>query len=191
MGLATGKGYRTFLYVNTFVIVLLGAAVAGGCVFLLFPANLGQDYHSSLAALQAIRKVLFWRVLAVYAVVSLIILLSIMVLHLLYSHRIAGPTYRIGCEAAKIAQGNLTCNFTLRRKDNLMDLRDYLNELGCRYRGRVEAIQDGLAAIETNVETISADKRRQGQPDVACRQALAEITAATKEIERHLLEIRT
>lgn len=144
MGLATKKIYRTSLYINTFIIVMLGAVVAGGCVFFLFPANLGQDYHSSLATVQAIRKVLFGRVLLVYAVFCLLILLSIAILHLLYSHRIAGPTYRIGVEASKIAQGVLACDFTLGNKDSLVDVKDLLNELSCRYRGRLDIIQAAL-----------------------------------------------
>lgn len=191
MGLSTEKKYRTLLYVNTFVIVVLGAVMAGGCIFLLFPANLGQDYHSSLATVQAIRKVLFWRVLLVYAVVFLFMLLSIVMLHLFYSHRIAGPTYRIAAEAAKIARGNLTCKFTLRSNDNLTDIKDLLNKLGCSYRERIDAMQDRLAVVETHAEAIAA-LNRQCQPDnAALRHPLAELTATLKEIEHDLLVIKT
>ena len=191
MGLSTEKKYRTLLYVNTFVIVVLGAVMAGGCIFLLFPANLGQDYHSSLATVQAIRKVLFWRVLLVYAVVFLFMLLSIVMLHLFYSHRIAGPTYRIAAEAAKIARGNLTCKFTLRSNDNLTDIKDLLNKLGCSYRERIDAMQDRLAVVETHAEAIAALNRQCQPDDAALRHPLAELTATLKEIEHDLLVIKT
>lgn len=190
MGLNTGKGYRTLLYVNTFAIVALGAVVAGWAVFLLFPVQLGQDYHSSLAAVQAIRKALFWKVAGIYMIISLLIFLSMVVLHLLYSHRIAGPTYRIGCEAAKIAQGNLTCNITLRRKDNLTDVKDFMNEVGCRYRARMAAIKDNLAAVEAKSEILSALVQQRNGGD-ALGPVMEELMRAVTEIERALAEIKT
>ena len=190
MGFTTRKNYRTFLYVNTLVIVLLGAVVAGGGVFILFPANLGQDYHSALAAVQAIRKVLLWKVAVIYTVISFLILLTIAVLHLIYSHRVAGPAYRIGCEAAKIAQGNLACDFNFRRNDNLTDMKDFLNDVGCRYRFRIIAIMDSLAIVETQSGTVSELIRR-GEGGVALRQAVEEITENVKNIEGSLWEIKT
>src|SRR5574341_1385594 len=105
MGLTTRKNYRLLLYVNTLVIVLLGAAVAGWGMFWLLPAGLGENYSSIMASVQGIRKVLFLKAVALYTVVSLFIVLGIIVLHLFYSHRIAGPASRMGREAAKIAQG--------------------------------------------------------------------------------------
>ena len=190
MGLTTQKHYRTLLYVNTLVIVVLGAAVAGWGVFALFPSHLGEGYHSSLATVQAIRKVLFWRTVVLYGVILLLMIVSMAVLHLLYSHRIAGPAYRIGREAEKIARGNLTCNVTLRRKDSLADIRESLNDAACRYRARVTAIQDSLAVIEEQTRAVH-DLIRRGGDAAALRQAAEEITNSVKNIERGLSGLRT
>lgn len=190
MELTTQRNYRLFLYVNTFIIVLLGTVIAGWGVFLLFPASLGQGYHSTLAAVQAIRKVLFWKVAIIYAIIFLFIVVSIVVLHLFYSHRIAGPAYRISLEAAKIAHGNLTGNITFRQKDNLTDIKDFLNDVVSQYRDRITSIKDYLTIIETESKIVS-DLIGKGKDGIALRKAAEEITNNVKNIECSLSEMKT
>jgi methyl-accepting chemotaxis protein len=190
MGLTTRENYRLFLFVNTFVIVLLGAAVAGWGVFWLFPAGLGEGYHNVQAQVRQIGNALFWRVVILYAVISLLITLAIVVLHLLYSHRIAGPAYRIGLETSRIAEGDLTGNIHFRRKDNLTDMADSLNEVAEKYRSRINDVKDCLAVIETQAKSAS-DLIQQGRDPVAFRQAAEAIASEVKRIERSLSEMRT
>jgi len=190
MGLTTRNNYRLFLYVNTFVIVLLGAAIAGGGVFWSFPAGLDEGYHNVQAQVREIEKVLLWRVVLLYGVISLFIIFAMVVLHLFYSHRIAGPAYRMGREAVRIAQGDLGGNIKFRQKDNLTDMADSLNDLASRYRGRLNAVSDCLAVIETQSKSAS-DLIRQGKDGTALRPAAEAITNNVKNIERSLLEMRT
>jgi len=182
MGLTTRKNYRLLLYVNTLVIVLLGAAVAGWGMFWLLPAGLGENYSSIMASVQGIRKVLFLKVAALYTVVSLFIIMGIVVLHLFYSHRIAGPAYRMGREAAKIALGELTGNIKFRRKDNLTDMADLLNDVASQYRGRINAAKDHLAAIEAQSKIVQHHIRH-GRDKVVLRQAVEEMATNVKNIE--------
>ncbi len=189
MGLTTRKNYRLFLYVNTLVIVLLGALVAGYGLFWLLPTGLGESYSAIMASVQGIRKVLFWRVVVLYAVISLFIVLGIVVLHLFYSHRIAGPAFRMGREAAKIAQGDLTGNIRFRRKDNLTDMADLLNDVAAQYRGRISAARDYVAAIETQSKNVR-HLIRQGEERVALKQAMEKMATNLKNIECCFLETR-
>ena len=189
-GLVTQKNYRIFLYIITFVIVSLGAAVACWAVSLLFPANLGQGFHNTLAAVQSIRKDLIWKVVSVYAAISIVIALALVVFHLFYSHRIAGPAYRLGVEAAKIAQGDLSCNFSFRSKDNLKDMKIFLNDVASQYRARISEITVCLDTLEMQSRA-AADIIRNGHDTAALRQSAEEMESNIKKIERSLSEIRT
>lgn len=190
MGLTTHHNYRLFLYLNTFVIVLLGAAIAGFGVFWLFPTSLGESFHSVQAIVRELGKVLFWRVAILYAVISLLIVLAMAVLHLLYSHRIAGPAYRLGREAARIARGDLTGNIKCRPKDNLTDMADSLCNVVLQYRARINAVKDGLASIEQKSKTVSG-LLQQGKSEAALREAANDIVSSVKKIEQSLSEVRT
>jgi methyl-accepting chemotaxis protein len=190
MGLTTHHNYRLFLYLNTFVIVLLGAAIAGFGVFWLFPTSLGESFHSVQAIVRELGKVLFWRVAILYTVISLLIVLAMTVLHLLYSHRIAGPAYRLGREAAKIAAGDLTGQIKCRPRDNLTETADSLREMASQYRGRINAVKDGLTSIERQSKTMSG-LLQQGKSDAALREAVEDIASTVKKIEQNLSEVRT
>ncbi len=190
MGFSTRGNYRLLLYTNSLVIIVLGAVVAGWGLFRSLPANLGEGYHNVQAQVREIGNVLFWKVAVLYTVISVLILLAMVVLHLLYSHRIAGPAYRIGREASKIAGGDLTGNIRLRNKDNLADMADSLNEVASQYRGRISAVQDRLTAIEAQAASLSG-LLEQGTGGPAIGNTVEEITKTVRSIERSLLEMRT
>lgn len=190
MGFTTQRNYGLFLYAKTFGIVLVGAAIAGWAVSWSFPAGLGEGYHNALAAVQAIRKVLFWKIATVYAVIGIPCVPALGVLHLIYSHRIAGPVHRIGLEAARIAQGDLSGKIKFRPKDNLADMADMLNDAASKYRGRISAVKDYLAVIEVQSIKMSA-LMQQGKDGAALKQAAEEITNNVKNIELSLSEMRT
>jgi methyl-accepting chemotaxis protein len=190
MGLTTRKNYRTLLYVNTLALVILGAAISGWGIFRLLPAGLGENYGAIHAAVQEIRKALLWKIVTIHTAASLLILFGIVVLHLFYSHRIAGPVYRLGLEAARIGQGKLAGNIRFRQKDNLTDMADLLNNVAYEYRGRIDEVRAYLAVIEA--ESLSlADLVRQGRDRVALREAAEKITGSVKDIERSLSNIKT
>jgi methyl-accepting chemotaxis protein len=189
LGLTTRRNYRLFLFVNSLMIVLLGATIAGWGVFWSFPANLGEGYHNVQALLREIGNVLFWRVAMLYAVTSILIVLATVALHLVYSHRIAGPAYHIGLEAARIAQGNLTGNIKFRKKDNLTDMADLLNDVASKYQGRINAVRDSLAIIDVQSKKIS-DLIQQGKDGVVLKQITGDLSDNVKNIERSLSEIR-
>ncbi len=189
MGLTTRRNYRLFLYVNTLAIILFGAAITGWGVFWSFPVDLGEGYHNVQAQVQEIGSVLFWRVAILYAATSFFIILAMVALHLVYSHRIAGPAYHIGLEAARIAQGNLTGNIRFRQKDNLTDMADLLNDMASQYRGRINAVRDSLALIEEQSKK-AFDLIQQGRDGVALKQIAGDIANSVKKIEQSLSEIR-
>lgn len=190
MGLTTRRNYRLFLYIYSLVIILFGAAITGWGVFWSFPSDLGEGYHNVQALVREIGNVLFLRVAILYAVISLLIILAMVALHLVYSHRIAGPAYRIGLEATRIAQGNLAGNIKFRQKDNLTDMADLLNDLVSQYRGRINAVRDSLAIIdEQSIKMF--DLIQKGKDGAALKQIAGDLSKNAKKIEDSLAEMRT
>jgi len=190
MAFTTQRNYRLLLWAKTFGILLVGAAIAGGGMFWSFPAGLGEGYHNALAAVQAIRTELFWKIATVYAVIGIPCILAIAVLHLFYSHRIAGPVYRISLEADRIAQGDLSGKISFRPKDSLAEMADMLNNVASQYRGRISTVKEYLAVIDAQSKKMS-DLIQQGQDDAMLKQASEIIANNVRNIERYLSEIRT
>ena len=186
---STRRFYRARLFLYTLVIVVLGAGLAGAGAFLLFPAQLGEGYGAVLSTVQDLEQVLLVKVGMIYAIMSIFIIVAVVLLHLFYSHRIAGPAYRLGREARVIGQGGLKGNIRFRQKDNLTDMADSLNQVASRYQGRISSVKENLSQIETQAESI-ASLVSQGKSGDAIEQTADELKANLKNVERTLSEMR-
>ena len=190
IGLTTQKNYRLLLYVYSLVIVFFGVLFAELGVLWSLPDSLGEGYHNVQAMLRGIQHVLLWRITLLYTITILLVVLATVVLHLLYSHRIAGPAYRIKLEAAKIAQGNLTVNIRFRQQDNLMDMADSMNDVASRYREHISCVQECLSVIEERSLRMNT-LIQQGTDESAIKQAAEDIVKNSTAIAGCLAEIRT
>ena len=190
IGLTTQKNYRLLLYVYSLVIVFLGVSFAGLGVLWSLPGNLGEGYHNVQAMLRGIQQVLFWKITLLYTITTLLVVLAMAALHLLYSHRIAGPAYRIGQEAAKIAQGNLTGKIRFRQQDNLMDMAESMNNVASQYREHISCVQEYISIIEE--QSLKLDSLvQQGNHKGSLKQTADEISKNSTAIANCLAEIRT
>jgi c(7)-type cytochrome triheme protein len=79
MGLTTRENCRLFLFVNSLVIILAGAAITGWGVIWSFPAYLGEGYYNVQALVREMGNALFRRIAMYSAVISLLIVLAILV----------------------------------------------------------------------------------------------------------------
>lgn len=190
MGLTTRENYRLFLYLKTFGIIMLGAILAGWGIFWLFPAELGKSYGDIMASMRWIRKALYWKVALLYAAVGLPTIPAMVALHLFYSHRIAGPIYRLGMEATKISQGYLCDNIKFREKDNLTDMAESLCRVASYYRDRINAIKKSLAAIDLQSQKLASLAAQENKDAAELRQAAEEIVNNAGKIEHSLAQIK-
>ncbi len=187
---STSRYYHGKLFFYTFCIVVLGAVCGGIGIFMLFPSSLGEGYGAALLTIQRMEQALLVKVIWLYIVMAIFFIPAIAFLLMFYSHRIAGPAFRLGREAELIARGNLKADFRLRQKDNLTDIEAVLKQVAVRYRDTVSALKNQTTAMETQAESISG-MVQQGKDRVALESALDELSSKIKNIDKILSEIRT
>jgi methyl-accepting chemotaxis protein len=187
---STQRHFGLYIFASTLIIVLLGAALGGAGVFALLPTNLGEGYVAVLSTVQGMERTLLERVAGIYAVMSIFIIGAVMLLHLFYSHRIAGPVYRLGRESEAIGQGRLKGNIRFRRKDNLTDIGDSLNQTATRYRVRVETLNDYLLLIDKQVDFAAKLIQQEGKAPVL-EQTVNEMKVILKNVSTIFSEVRT
>jgi methyl-accepting chemotaxis protein len=186
---STRPYYRMKLFFFTFVIVLLGALCAAAGLLTLFPSALGTKYGVAIMTLQNIDRMLVSRAAGLFAIMTGLLAMTITFLHLFYSHRIAGPAFRLGREAERIGRGELTADFQLRKKDNLTDLEDALKRAAHRYRETVLALDRHAVSMKEKAGVLRAAK--EGVSDPALASVLQEMTLDMKKAEKLLSEIKT
>jgi methyl-accepting chemotaxis protein len=187
---STGRYFHRKLFFYTFCIVVLGAVCGGVGIFALFPSSLGEGYGKALLTIQRMEQALLVKIVWLYVGMAIFFIPAIAFLLMFYSHRIAGPAFRLAREAELIGRGDLKANFQLRQKDNLTDIEDSLKHVAVRYRDTISTLKDQTTAMETQAESI-AGMVQQGKDRVAIESALDGLSGTVKNIDRILSEIRT
>ncbi|MBP2681551.1 MAG: exported protein of unknown function, MCP-like [Candidatus Krumholzibacteriota bacterium] len=137
--------YRLLL--TSLFYVLAVVLVFAGVLFLPLMLRLDQPGNGSPAANEAARQFLTLHNRVWPPVLAL---LAMLVIHnIIFSHRIAGPLYRIRSELKKIGDGNLFVHVRLRKNDYLDKEASSVNEM-------VDALRTKIRSIELNQKKASA-----------------------------------
>lgn len=104
---------------------------------------------------------LLWPVLFVSIGMTLIITF---LFGIIFSHRMAGPVYRMRLELANIKNGNLATPFNLREKDAFHHLAADINDLREHWRGSIDELQEIYENLDSGSEEEQSEslKRLEG-----------------------------
>ena len=137
--------YRMLL--TSLLYVLAVVLVFTGVLFVPLMMTLNMEAVSSPAARDAARYFLFLHTRVWPPTLALIVLL--VVHNIVFSHRIAGPLYRIRNELRRIGDGNLFVQVKLRKND-------YLDKEAASVNEMVEALRVKMRGIDQNQKKASA-----------------------------------
>lgn len=146
------KGLQ-FRYIGlVFALALIASIVTGWTVFATGWHFLGEK----LASVYPQGRLAYVLRATNLALVRNLLLISplIFILGLLFSHRIAGPVYRIGKTLRDISKGNLGLRIRLREGDELVDLADTINNLTENFNKTIILDKDIVIKIEKDLGEI-------------------------------------
>lgn len=104
--------------------------------------------------------------------------LTVLLLSLFVSHKIAGPLYRIRKEIDALGKGDFSRNFNLRRKDQLKDLATSLNQMCNSLKNRHLGIKSKFSALRDYLQ------EKEGMIDESQKKTLYELLSNLgKEID--------
>lgn len=135
------KSYYYRIAFRCIIIILAGAVFTGLFLYFSLFREPGASYAESYGILSALRKELFYTSAYLYITTSFFIIIGITIISLLYSHRVAGPLYRFGVFARKVASGDLTDSVKLRQNDAIYPIADDLNGLVSKYKDIIEQLE--------------------------------------------------
>ena len=163
------KGLQ-FRYIGlVFGLALLASLVTGWTVF----ATAWHFLGDKLASVYPQGRLVYVLRATNLALIRNLLLISplVFILGLLFSHKIAGPVYRIEKTLGEIMKGNLGLRIRLREGDELVDLADMINSLTEGLNATLVSDKDILMKIQKDLE--DARKLSSSQPcDCARIEAL-------------------
>ncbi|MBI5099723.1 MAG: methyl-accepting chemotaxis protein [Nitrospirae bacterium] len=141
------KSYYYRLALRCIFILIAGAILTGVFLYFSLYREPGSSYAESYSIISALRAELFYKSTYLYITTLLFIIIGITIICLLYSHRVAGPIYRLGVFARKVASGDLTEAVTLRQKDAIYPIAEDLNGIIAMYREIIEQLETKMKEV--------------------------------------------
>ncbi|MBU3911107.1 MAG: hypothetical protein KKD90_00795 [Candidatus Omnitrophica bacterium] len=171
-----------FRYIGiVFVLAILASLVTGYTVFAtgwtLLGAKLANVYPQGrlLVVLKATNMALIRNLLLVSP--------FIFILGLFFSHKIAGPVYRIEKSLYEIIKGNLTLKFRLRKGDELWDLANLLTTMTESFNNSVSSNKDAIVKAQREMEIAKKLALTQPLDSDALQAAIKNLQANIEEIK--------
>lgn len=140
------------------VLVLIAAILLSLIVYFFCGTTVTSVFKDSrlriLNTNDFILPYLFWSsVIAVICAVAVCWRMTMII-----SNRLAGPLYRLEQDLAQVAQGDLTVNIRVRRKDEFQSLARILNDLTGDWRNDIVAIKNKVAELDKSSDLSSKDR---------------------------------
>jgi methyl-accepting chemotaxis protein len=170
------KSYSYRLTAKSLLIIIACALASTFIVFFSLYREPAKSYAENYVIIAELRRQLLNRAAVIYLVTSIFILIGVAVITLLYSHRVAGPLYRLGIFARTIAAGDLSGEVRLRQHDVIHPMADDLNGIVKKYR-------DILGQLEVMTGEMKGDaSAAHGEPAPYSPDRMLEKTEEMKEL---------
>ncbi|HLC15632.1 MAG TPA: hypothetical protein VJL89_05345 [Thermodesulfovibrionia bacterium] len=140
------KSYYIKLAIKVIAIVFTGAVMASVFLYYLTWKMLSV---TDLLLLERVSSQIFFQTFIAFLIFSVFIVLGVVVLTLFYSHKIAGPLYRLKLALRKItADGQLDFRVAFRKGDVIHPMAQSLNEMIEQYNERINFLESRLLALK-------------------------------------------
>jgi methyl-accepting chemotaxis protein len=165
------KSHLRMVVLKCALISLAGLAGTAAIFWMIMHRQIGPTYGEGFRMLAELNRDILYKSLIIYGSTVLVTMICIALITLLYSHRVAGPVYRLRQFAGRIGGGDVSGRVTLRQGDVVQPLAGEMN-------GMNEAFRQTVTGIMQEIEVMEKAAAGEGPPDVpAIREAAARITA--------------
>lgn len=178
------RNYAYKLIVKCTIIFVIGAILTATILYFSIYKNPGTSYAESYRIISELRNKVLHKSLYIYGFSSLFIITGIILVAILYSHRVAGPVYRLEHYAQKIKNGHLSIEVKIRQKDAIHPVANELDNLTTKYRvllAQLELKSKGIRDATLLIQKSSGHKFKEN---------VANISESVIEIKKMLHDIK-
>ncbi len=105
---------------------------------------------------------------------------------IMFSHRIAGPWYRMEVILREIAEGSLTARVNLRKGDELQSLGDAINEVTDNLRAMAKENVEYIDSLDDTLKSFEDELRKESLDAIKAGLLLSKIHDISKDLRESL-----
>jgi signal transduction histidine kinase len=149
-----GKNYLINFLLAFLLVLMGGIAVSALTLYLNIHQPLDTHYSAALSIMSDLKDTIIFRSLIISAIISFMMFLGLLFLGILYTHRIAGPLYRVKVAAKSIGNGYIGEKIKLRRKDVIHSFAECVNDLTGTYSDKVKLLKSDINQLKDSVNEL-------------------------------------
>jgi methyl-accepting chemotaxis protein len=181
------KGTQPGLLLGVTALVLILVIIAGGLFYLLANRELSIEYYKAHSSIRYVMKNLLpWLLL-----VNLLGIAVALFLAVFYTHRIAGPLYRVQKDIRKIGEGFLTTRVKTRKGDQLKDLETEVNNMIQELEKNFLLVKGDFLKLENILEELDKVAQTKDLSGARLQEMSKQIHSYREEINRKLSFFKT
>ena len=167
-----GKGTLTRLLVLVLCLFIISTVASALFLYLDIDRPLDSHYSAVLSIIAGIRESLVIHTIKIFAFSSILVVAGVLIICILYTHRIAGPHQRIKSYAKSVAEGRLDQKIGFRNKDVIHSFAETLNAMTKSYSERVTTLSSEMAQLKEAITEIKTQTGNDIDTKTAREEAL-------------------
>jgi methyl-accepting chemotaxis protein len=181
------KSAQPKLLLGATILFLVLVVIAGGLFYILANKELSTEYYKAHSTVgYVMENLLPWLLLVNFLGLAVVLFLAIF-----YTHRIAGPTYRIQQDLRKIGQGILTTRVRTRKRDQLKELESEINKMSEELGQTIQETKEDLFKLESSLGELEKAAKTKELSDQRPHQLLDKTRSCLERVNRRLCFFKT
>ncbi len=144
--------YQHSFFLKVSCALLLTLSLCGLGLYLYLNRPFGGDFLLAIAELDRLRKSIVWAVGVSVTVQLVIFALLLYLASLFWTHKVAGPLYRLKMTFLRLADGDWTPMYQVRKNDQLKEIPGLLNRGLKAVRSIDDEINSELFEVEEKLQ---------------------------------------
>lgn len=153
------KSFQIKFIIKFCIIVTLASLATGAILIMLSLGSTTVAIENTKVVVKSTTDFILPLIAQTLVIVIIFSALSVTILTLLTSHKIAGPLYRLRKEVEKLGDGNLNVNFNVRARDQLKNFSSALTAMAYSLRGKIESLRREFLEFKEMVEKLSTREK--------------------------------
>jgi methyl-accepting chemotaxis protein len=150
------KGFTKRLLLLILGVFILFTVSSAAYLYLDIYRPLGTHYSAIVTIISGLHETLAEKTLKINAFSFLLIFAGIMILGILYTHRIVGPLQRVRMFARLVAGGKMNAEMTFRKKDAIQPFKDSFNKMTAEHSNRLTAINSEVRELKESLAVLKS-----------------------------------
>ena len=166
------KGFKKLILI-LLGLFFLSSLISALVLYKNLQTPISPHYGAAHMILTQVRESLAVKTITINLIFFILIAIGIILLCILYSHRIAGPLFKVKQYAATLGEGRFEERIRFRKKDAVHDLADVLNETAKACQDKKERFRADLKELEEGLKALSAVSDKPGEQAKVINNLLA------------------